>query len=129
MIDFLDKSAIIPVKLDSMSEHGNVILRFDDVTFGFHEKKPLLKGASFSIRENAKITLMGQNGAGKSTMFKLMTGDLKPEKGEIHLNEGVKVGIAKQVMDRKYMEMTVEEYFATAFEEAPRNLPQVLQNS
>lgn len=44
-------------------EHGNVIVRFSGVTFGYDEEKPLLEEAEFSIRDNAKITLMGQNGA------------------------------------------------------------------
>jgi ATP-binding cassette subfamily F protein 3 len=107
-----------------MSEHGNVIVRFDDVTFGYLEKHPLMKDANFTVRENAKITLMGQNGAGKSTLFKLLTGELKPLKGQIHMKEGATVGIAQQVMDRKFKEMTVKEYFATAFgDDVPHNLP------
>ncbi len=106
-----------------MSEQGNVIIRFDKVTFGFNEKKMLLKEASFSIRENAKVTLMGQNGAGKSTIFQLIEGVYKPIKGSINLKQGAKIGIAKQVMDRRFLELTVEDYFATAFDERPRNLP------
>lgn len=115
---------------DDMSQQGNVIVRFDDVTFGYLEKHPLMKDVNFSIRENAKITLMGQNGAGKSTTFKLLTGELKPLKGQIHMKEGAKVAIAQQVMDRKYMEMTVQEYFATAFEdEVPHNLPALIDEA
>jgi ATP-binding cassette, subfamily F, member 3 len=106
-----------------MSEKQQVVLRFEDVTFEFIEKKPLLKDASFSVRENSKITLMGQNGAGKSTMFKMITGEMKPKKGEVHLKDGASIGIAKQVMERKFFEMSVNDYFATAFEEVPRNLP------
>ncbi len=107
-----------------MSEQSNVILRFDHVTFEYVEDKPLLKDASFSIRENSKITLMGQNGAGKSTIFQLILGTLKPKSGNIFINPDIKIGIAKQVMAREYLPMTVLEYFATAFEgEAPHNLP------
>jgi ATP-binding cassette, subfamily F, member 3 len=112
-----------------MSTKGNVILRFDDLTFEFVDKRPLMKDASFSVRENTKLTLMGQNGAGKSTMFQLITGELKPTKGKIHMRDGAKVGIAKQVMDRRFLEMTVAEYFADAFEEAPRNLPVLIDEA
>lgn len=112
-----------------MSDKKPVVLRFDDVTFEYVEKRPLMKDASFSIRENSKFALMGQNGAGKSTIFKLITGELKPKMGRIHLGEGVKVGIAKQVMAREFEEMTVEDYFATAFEEVPRNLPALIDNA
>jgi ATPase subunit of ABC transporter with duplicated ATPase domains len=54
-----------------MSEN-NVVLRFDQVNFGYSEKKIILDEASFSLRKGAKMTLMGQNGAGKSTLFKLI---------------------------------------------------------
>lgn len=57
---------------------GDVIIRFDEVTYGYQRPKWLLDEASFSVREGNKVTLMGQNGAGKSTIFKLITGDLKP---------------------------------------------------
>lgn len=39
--------------------------------------KWLLDETSFSVREGSKITLMGQNGAGKSTIFKMITGEYK----------------------------------------------------
>jgi ABC-type bacteriocin/lantibiotic exporter with double-glycine peptidase domain len=51
-----------------------VIIRFDTVHFAYNEgKKVILHEADFSIRENTKITIMGQNGAGKSTIFKMIT--------------------------------------------------------
>ena len=53
---------------------NNVILRFDNVSFHYGEdkKRVILEEADFSIRENTKITIMGQNGAGKSTIFKMI---------------------------------------------------------
>lgn len=98
-------------------DHGNVILRFSGVTFGYDEEKPLLDEVDFSVRESAKITLMGQNGAGKSTIFKMLTGDLKPQAGEVHIQNGATIAIAKQVMAREHMENTVREFFAKAFDE------------
>ena len=98
-------------------DHGNVIIRFSGVTFGYDEEKPLLDEVDFSVREGAKITLMGQNGAGKSTIFKMLTGVLKPQAGEVHIQKDASIAIAKQVMAREYMEDSVREYFAQAFSE------------
>ncbi len=100
----------------------NVIIRFEDVRFGYHSEKRLLDEASFSVREDAKFTLMGQNGAGKSTIFKLITGELKPERGQIHIPPNATIAIAKQVMAREHLTETVREYFAHAFTEVPYNL-------
>ena len=103
--------------------HGNVIVRFDGVSFGYDKHKPLLNDASFSVRENAKITIMGQNGAGKSTIFKMITGDLKPDSGTIYLGNSATIAIATQVMKRENLEKTVEEFFASAFDKKTYDLP------
>ena len=98
-------------------DHGAVILRFDDVCFDYGHLHPILEDANFSIRENAKLTIVGQNGAGKSTIFKMMTGELKPTDGEIHLKRKATIGIAKQVVSAEDLERTVQEFFETAFNE------------
>ncbi len=113
-----------------MPEPGNVILRFSNVSFGYTEQKMLLQEASFSVRENAKITVMGQNGAGKSTLFKLILGAtetppsfaLQPNEGDVHIRDSASVAIATQVMPEEHKEKTVREFFETAFTEVPYNL-------
>lgn len=111
-------------------DHGNVLLRFSDVSFHYDVKKPILSAASFSVRENAKLTIVGQNGAGKSTIFKLIMRELKPTEGEIHCTKGVTIGIAKQVITLEDLEKTVSEFFAGAFAEKKydieRDIAQVL---
>ncbi|MEK7105655.1 MAG: ABC-F family ATP-binding cassette domain-containing protein [Patescibacteria group bacterium] len=104
-------------------DHGNVVVRFEGVTFGYDAENPLLDEADFSVRENAKVTVMGQNGAGKSTIFKLLTGALKPDRGTIHVKPGATVAIATQVIPRERMEDTVSEFFAHAFPEKLHDLP------
>jgi ATP-binding cassette, subfamily F, member 3 len=89
----------------------DTIIRFDEVTFGHIAPKWLLDEASFSVREGSKITLMGQNGAGKSTIFKMITGELKPSEGKIHITNGKHIAIAKQVMPKEDKELTVQAYF------------------
>ena len=109
---------IHPTRLDQ----GNVIIRFENVSFAYDTDNPVLDEVDFSVREDAKMTVMGQNGAGKSTIFKLLTGALKPDRGEIHIRSGAKIGIATQVMPRDRMELTVSAFFATAFQEKPYNI-------
>ncbi len=103
-----------------MSEE--VVLRFDNVTFEYLEKKPVLDEASFSLRRGAKFTLMGQNGAGKSTLFNLIRGEFKPKSGRISITNNATIGAAKQAVAREDFDLTVEEYFAKAFEVVPGNL-------
>ncbi len=103
-------------------DHGNVIIRFSDVSFGYDEDHLILDEASFSVRENAKMTVMGQNGAGKSTIFKLMTGALKPREGGVHIKKDATIATALQVIPRERMEETVLQYFEHAFAEKTYNI-------
>ncbi len=99
-----------------------VVLRFDEVTFEYIHKRPLLYEASFSVRQGAKVTLMGQNGAGKSTLFSLIKGENVPKKGKISINPEATVASANQVIKREEMDLSVEKYFAAAFEVEQKNL-------
>lgn len=103
-------------------DHGDVILRFQNVTFEYVEDRPLLEDASFGVRERAKVTIMGQNGAGKSTIFKMITGELQPKTGSVTIRPGARVAIAQQVMPEEAMDKTVTEYFAEAFDEKKYDL-------
>lgn len=103
-----------------MSGSNNpVTLRFDKISFAYGEEKKrvILEEADFSIRENTKITIMGQNGAWKSTMFKLILGELAPQSGKINIAPGTSIAIARQVIPREHLHLSVREWFATAFEE------------
>ncbi|HOX60609.1 MAG TPA: ATP-binding cassette domain-containing protein [Candidatus Magasanikbacteria bacterium] len=105
----------------------NVILRFDNVTFEYEEKKPVLDEVSFGLREGAKFTLMGQNGAGKSTLFKLIKGELKPTKGNVFITNNSTIGTALQVIERQDLGLTIEEYFSKAFgEDVPGNIKSLI---
>lgn len=120
--------------------HGNVIVRFDEVSFSYDGNKPILDDASFSIRENAKITIMGQNGAGKSTIFKLILGatgfkeegqpemTLKPTSGKVHIFNNATIAIALQVMPKRYFENTVLEYFESAFDEKRYDIERLIKD-
>jgi ATPase subunit of ABC transporter with duplicated ATPase domains len=94
------------------------ILKFKNVSFEYQEtKKVILDEVTFNVRKGMKITLMGQNGAGKSTIFKMIIGELKPDEGQINLDKNSTIAISKQVMEKKYMDLTVREFFESPFKE------------
>jgi ATPase subunit of ABC transporter with duplicated ATPase domains len=94
---------------------NEVIVRFDNVSYEHNHNKPILKEVSFSIRKGSKITIMGQNGAGKSTLFWLITGAYEPNDGDIHLQHGATIAIAKQVIPRDQLDLNVREFFQKCF--------------
>ena len=96
-------------------QRGEVIIRFEKVSFDFGIKKPILREVDFSVRRGTKITFMGQNGAGKTTIFGLMTGAHQPAGGLIHRAHGLTVATARQVIPREDMQLTVREFFQNVF--------------
>ena len=62
----------------------------------YYGEKKILSNTSFEITSGQKIGLIGQNGCGKTTFLKLLTGEESPNHGTIHLSQGVKLGYFDQ---------------------------------
>lgn len=90
------------------------IIRFEKVSYEYSHDKEILDEVSFSVRKGMKIALMGQNGAGKSTIFKLLTSKIRPNAGTINIDKKMKVATAYQVISPDDMTLTVLEYFQKA---------------
>src|SRR6185295_6256261 len=95
---------------------GDTIIRFDNVSFEYGQAKKILDEVSFSIRRGTKITFMGQNGAGKSTIFQLITGEIQPEEGNVNIGQGVTIAHARQIIPPKELELSVREFFEKVFD-------------
>ncbi len=65
------------------------------VEFGI---KPLFQDVSFVVNDHDRIALVGKNGAGKSTMLKVLCGLQKPTSGTVAVPNGSTVGYLPQVM-------------------------------
>lgn len=107
---------------------GGTIISFDNVTFLYGPKKPILDEVSFPIRRGAKITLMGQNGAGKSTLFQLLTGALKPEEGVINIAARTTIAVSLQVVPRNQLDFSVRDFFQAVFKEKQYDIDKQIKN-
>jgi ATP-binding cassette subfamily F protein uup len=72
--------------------------------------KPLITDFSYIIARNARIGIIGQNGAGKSTFLRLLTGELLPDSGEIVIGDTVKIGYYSQECESMDPAQRVIEY-------------------
>ena len=72
-----------------------IILSCKDIckSYGIRD---VLKDITFSINEGDKVGIIGANGEGKSTLFKIITGDMDYDEGEIFKNKGLRVGYLDQ---------------------------------
>lgn len=73
------------------------MLRIDNIRYAI-EGRPLFEGASAIIPDGHKVGLVGRNGTGKTTLFRLIRGELALGSGDIHLRRGARTGgVAQEV--------------------------------
>ncbi len=107
----------------------DVIVKFSKVSFEWGHNKPILNEVDFSVRRGSKITLMGQNGAGKSTIFQLITGESNPESGAINIENDLTIATAKQVLPREDSDLTVKEFFEKCFSKKVHDIDPKIDNA
>lgn len=87
------------LEMDSVSTRlGKKTIEIDNVSKSF-DGRCLVKNFSHMIMRNARIGIVGKNGCGKSTLIKMITGDLKPDSGEIICGDTVRRGYLSQEWD------------------------------
>lgn len=72
-----------------------IVLSATDITVSFGTRV-ILSHVSFSLQENDRMGLVGVNGCGKSTLFRVLTGELTPDSGTVFLSSGKSIGILRQ---------------------------------
>jgi len=77
---------------------GDQVIEFKGVTKAFKDRL-LMDNLSFSIPAGAIVGIIGPNGAGKSTLFKMITGQEKPDSGEVNIGQTVKLAYVDQSRD------------------------------
>lgn len=92
-----------------LSPHEQIEITFKDVWFKYpNTDRYVIKGLSFTIHKGEKLAIVGTNGAGKSTIVKLISGLYTPERGEIRIN-----GILQQ----EFNKLAYFSMFQTVFQD------------
>ncbi|AGX44173.1 ABC transporter ATP-binding protein [Clostridium saccharobutylicum] len=68
---------------EKIKDNDEIILELKNINFTYNNKKDTLKDVSFKIHKGEMVSIIGRNGAGKSTISKLICGFYKPSSGEI----------------------------------------------
>ncbi|BCN29205.1 ABC transporter ATP-binding protein [Anaeromicropila herbilytica] len=71
---------------DMISNREDVQLSFNNISFQYEEGADILHNINLNLKPNEKVTFVGRTGVGKTTLFKLIMGLLKPTKGSITIN-------------------------------------------
>jgi ATP-binding cassette subfamily F protein 3 len=92
---------------------GQRMLLASNLEFGY--TSPLIKNVSLEVHKKERIAIIGKNGRGKSTLLRLLAGDLEPNKGSCTLADSTKIGYFGQTnIDRLKKEHTIFEEIALA---------------
>src|SRR6185437_5738136 len=78
---------------------GTLVIEAVDLRKGFADRL-LIDDLSFSLPRNGIVGIIGPNGVGKTTLFKMIVGEEKPDAGEIRVGETVKISYVDQARGR-----------------------------
>jgi ATP-binding cassette subfamily F protein 3 len=98
------RSAARNVRLDLGGETaraGRVVMEMEDVRYAYEDSdEPLLEGLDLVIERGERVALLGPNGTGKSTIMRLATGELSPQRGLVRLGNNVSSAYQDQQLAR-----------------------------
>ena len=95
MVDAIISDRTISFSFPKPNNLGTSMLTINKVDAGYNEI-PILKNINLSISNDSRIALVGANGNGKSTLIKLIAGNLDPMKGSIIKKKNLKIGYFAQ---------------------------------
>ncbi len=111
------------VKLDQVQIHipagprlGDVVVEAEGLSKGFDDRL-LIEDLSFSLPRGGIVGVIGPNGAGKTTLFRMITGEEKPDGGELRVGETVELAYVDQSRDALDPDKTVWEEISGGDEE------------
>lgn len=86
-LSVLDNNEELQAEKTFDSKNDTPYVQFNDVTFGYEADHIVIADKTFVVNRGEQVTLSGRTGAGKSTIFKLLLGLYKPQKGSILIND------------------------------------------
>ncbi len=75
----------------------------------------LLEGLSFDVQEGERVAILGRNGCGKTTLFKILTGEMDYDEGEVFVNPHKRIGLISQIPEFP-AGFSVEDVLRSAFD-------------
>lgn len=102
-----------------------ICLNIDGISLSFGNKR-ILENITFSLDESDKLGIIGANGCGKSTLFKLITGEYEPDEGNIYISKNKSIGILKQ--DDAFLELSENDRSLSSLEVMIRSFPELLRD-
>lgn len=102
-----EKKLNLKMNIDDLG--STIPIKVEDLTFGYQKDKPLYESINFEMYRGEKFLIIGENGVGKSTLLKLIHGELTPQKGSIKISDKTKIGYYAQEHETLNFDKTIIE--------------------
>ncbi|TGN41780.1 ATP-binding cassette domain-containing protein [Marinobacter confluentis] len=83
--------------VEDAARSGKLVVEARDAGFAYEGSQPIITGMNMTVLRGDKIGLVGENGTGKTTLVRLMLGNLKPTEGQIRLGTNLQVAYFDQL--------------------------------
>ncbi|MBN1879295.1 ABC-F family ATP-binding cassette domain-containing protein [bacterium] len=90
-----------------------ILAQYSNISFGYHDKT-IVNDFSLMLQDKCRIGLIGLNGTGKTTLLKLLAGELVPDKGSVVISKDVRIGFLRQNPDVP-LESTIRQVVLSPF--------------
>ncbi len=114
--DRREKVGTSKIQLDEAVRSGKIIFEGEGVNYSI-DSKSLIRNFDFRVMRGDKIALIGPNGCGKTTLIKLLLGDLQPDSGHLHCGTKLEVAYFDQYRQQLDPEKTVIDNVADGRQE------------
>ncbi|OGC07622.1 ABC transporter ATP-binding protein [candidate division WOR-1 bacterium RIFOXYD2_FULL_36_8] len=109
----LRKISELGFKFNSLEFEAKNLMNIENLSFGYSPERTLIKNLSLHIGKNDRICVVGKNGKGKSTLLRLLAGELNPNEGKITNHPNCKIGYFGQTnIERLNPSFTIEQEFS-----------------
>ncbi len=95
-LDRLEKVKDLEFSFNYKPFNAKTLMTAEDLTFSYSDAAPIVKNFSLNVRSDDRICVIGKNGRGKTTLLRLLSGNLEPQSGKITMHGNTKTGYFAQ---------------------------------
>lgn len=106
------------IRFKQKFKSGNDVLYVENLAKGFghgQERRELFRNVNMDVKSGERICMVGANGIGKTTLLKILKGDLAPDVGYVKPGHNVQIGYYDQEQETLSMEKTILDEMTTAY--------------